>query len=310
MAVAFWFSLYSAVDGGLDSPLGIAPAAVPLAGWAGYLALRRKGGEQPGRDFALDGTIGLTLIAAALWTVLGEPERLGWRYWAERQDLIGFELFALGAACWLFGVGTIWRAKIGLLVLAIGSPPALNWLQERLAPPMAAFTAWAAHLAIGPLQLHFQSGTAANIFRGVSDAGVTYHIQIADACSGLASWVSILLTGIPAALYLGLGVAGTLGWLAAGLALASVANVFRIVVLLFTAQHMSPSFALGTIHPMLGAVLLFGVLLALLMCVEGEPLPPRLGWQLHPGKASLTGLMLVSLVGAGSEARLLPFADL
>src|SRR5579859_7410029 len=108
-AGAFWFSLWSAFSSGLDAPLGLAPAAVPLAAWAGYLALRRQQAPEPSRELAFDGTVAMVLIAAALWFVWGEPNTLGWQYWSERHDLLAFELFALGAACLTLGVSTVWR---------------------------------------------------------------------------------------------------------------------------------------------------------------------------------------------------------
>lgn len=307
---AFWFSLWSSATGGIDAPLGIAPAAVPLAAWAGYLSLRRQRAPEPAQELALDGPVGLVLVGAAMWFVVGEPSRLGWSYWAGRRDLMAFELFALGVACLTFGVATLWRAKVSLLVLVVGSPPVLIWLQEHLAPPLAAWTAGAAHLVAALLQLHFDPATAFNVFQGVSDAGAPYSIAIVDACSGLSSWISIILSGVPAALYLGLGLGGAAGWLIAGLVLSTLANIFRVVVLLFLAQHVSPDLALGTVHPILGTVLLFGVLLLLLLGIEAEPLPPHLDWRWIPDRKVLAAVGGMALIGAVGQFRLLPYRAL
>lgn len=310
VAAAFWFTLWSAVSSGIDSPLGIAPAAVPLAAWAGYLALRRQQAPVPVRDLALDGPVASVFIGAAVWLVWGAPGRLGWRYWSERHDLLAFELFALGTACLILGAATLWRARASILVLALGSPPVLTWLEEHVAPPLAGFSAWGAHLGAGLLQLHFQADTAFNVFQSVSDSGVPYFISIVDACSGLSSWISVVLTGIPAAIYLGLGPAGATVWLVSGLVLMSLANTLRIVTLLFLAQHVDPDLALGTVHPVLGTVLLFLVLLLMLLGIEGEPLPPRLGWQVNPGRALLMGIAMCGLAIGIGQFRLMPYSDL
>ncbi|HLG69964.1 MAG TPA: exosortase/archaeosortase family protein [Chloroflexota bacterium] len=310
VAAAFWFTLWRATTGGLDSPLGIAPAAVPLAAWAGYLALRRQQAAEPARELGLDGPVGLALMGLALWLVWAAPNQLGWRYWGERRDLLAFEAFALGVACFVLGVATTWRARPALLVLALGSPPVLIWLEEHLAPPLAGFTALAGHLAAGVLSLHFQADAAFNVFQGTADAGTPYYIAIVEACSGLSSWISVVLTGIPAALYLGLGMGGAVAWLLAGLVLATLANVLRIAVLLFLAQHAGPDLALGVVHPVLGTVLLFGVLLLLLLGVEGEPLPPRLGWKWEPDRWSLLAVGVLAVVSMAGQFGLTRFAQL
>ncbi|MHB8621479.1 MAG: exosortase/archaeosortase family protein, partial [Chloroflexota bacterium] len=310
VGVGFWLSLYSAARAGLDSVLGLAPAVVPLAVLSGWLAYRRdRSVAAPPREGFADAIAGLAPIAAALWLEWLGPSSLGWRFWAERRDLIAVELFALGAACWIFGLAAMWRMRAAILVLAIGSPMVLAWLQEHFAPPLALLTSGLARPVVTALGVHLAPTQDPTVFAGVSRAGGPYRIIIADVCSGLASWLSVILVGIPASLYLGLGGWRTAGWLAAGLVLATVANLARVVALLVVADRAGPRFALADVHPFLGLVLL-AVVFAVLFFVPRATSLPVASWELGVSRFGMVAVAIAALISAAGQTRLLPYQAL
>ena len=309
-AAAFWFTFSATAGNVAETPLGLSPAVIPLALIAGWLAYRRDSGTAPPRDGFLDITSGLLFAGLALWLVWAQPGQTGWAYWAERRDLVAAELFALGAACWLFGIATLWRLRPALLLLAAGSSPALLWLQDHLASPLALLTSDLARPLAVAAGAHFAADPDPTVFNGISTSGEAFRITVGDVCSGLSSWISVLLIGIPAALYFGMERRSLLKWAGAGLALATVANVLRVAVILVTATRFGASFAMGDVHPWLGIVCILVVFLALFLIPGKSPLPaPK--WAFAPATTpALVLLTLTSVAGAAGQSQLVPFQAL
>jgi exosortase/archaeosortase family protein len=307
----FWFSIASEASiAGLDSPLGLAVIGPPLALATAWLALRRRPARPPAKESFVDAASGVLLIGAGIFLVWAQPGPGGWDYWAQRYDLVGLDLFALGAACWLFGLAAVWRARAGVAVLLLCSPPVLIWLQAQVAPPLAVVTSDVARPLAAFLGTTYAPATDPAIFTSAWH-GLAYQITIGDVCSGLASGISVLLVGIPGSIYLGLGRARLLAWLAVGISAAIVANLLRVVVLLIAAQHFGPAFALGVLHPWLGAALLLLIFLGLFLIPHGIPLPAAPAALLGPvTRVAIAAVLVAALVGAGAQSRLLPYRDL
>jgi len=311
VVVGFWFTISSAaVIAGFDSVLGLAVTTAPLALLTGYLAYRRDPGGRPTRDGFIDGAAGLLCFAVAFWLLFIQPGHDGWDYWAQRRDLVALEVFGVGGALWLFGLAAVWRLRPALLVLALGSPPVLVYVQENLAPLLAIVTSVVARPLAQALGVHFQAADDPSSFVGMSVGGARFHIIIADVCSGLSAWFSVLLVGIPASKFLGLGLRRTVGWLAVGLALATIGNLVRVVVVLYSAWRWGSELALGTIHPYLGVAIIFVVFTVLFFLVRPSALP-RPKWGPVPiGSPVLAALLVVGLVAAIGDYGLVPFGRL
>ena len=311
VGLGFWFTIASsAVIAGFDSVLGLAVTTVPLALVTGYLAYRRDSGPEPTRDGFIDGAAGLLCLAVAFWLLFIQPGHDGWDYWAQRRDLVALELFGVAIALWLFGLAAVWRLRAALLVLVIGSPPALIYIQNNIAPVVAVVTSVVARPVTEALGVHFAAGDDPASFVGVSAAGGKFHIIIADVCSGLSAWVSVLLVGIPASRLFGLGWRKTIGWLAVGLVLATAGNLLRVVAVLYSAWRWGATVAVGTIHPYLGVAIIFCVFTILFFLVRPLPLT-RATWS--PGfirTPVLGAILAVSLVAAIGDYGLLPFGSL
>ena len=310
VGLAFWFSLASTVEAGLDSPMGLAPAGVPLALLAAVCAYRRDTRAAPSRDTFLDVIGGLVLAIAAIALVWSGPDA-GWSFWSDRLDLLALELFFVAAACWIFGLATVWRYRSGLLVLAIASPEVLGWLDSHLAPTLASITSVIARPGAELFGVRLSANTPATSFIGVNRLGQSYNIVIANVCSGINSWLSVVLVGIPAASYLGLERRRLAGWLAFGVCLAFLANLLRVVVLLVATDRLGVDFALGELHPLLGLVLISVVFLVLFFGTRRRRVPERPGWQARRLRvASVLLLFPFTMAGALGQVGLLPYASL
>gem|GEM_PF-4084419 len=309
MCVAFWFSLRTSVTANLDSPLALTPAVVPLVLVAGWLSWRRQPEIALQKLPAVDGLCGGLFIFAALWLIWVGPAQGSWRYWADRIDLVAMDLFALGSACWLFGTLSLLRAPVALLMLALGSPPVLARLQQFAAEPLALLTSYIArpvaiflHVPLAPTP----GPTVFSLYSNVSHESL--ELTISYACSGLNSWLSVVLIGVPAALYLGLSRRGTVAWLACGLLLATLGNAARVVLLLVTAQRLGINVAMNVLHPWLGTLLIVGVFVALLAPIKARPLPDQPpAFDIDPVPA--VALCILAVVFGAAQANLMPFAS-
>jgi len=119
----------------------------------------------------------------------------------------------------------------------------------------------------------------------------------------------VLLIGIPAALYFGFRPARAAAWMGLGLGLATLANLVRVVTLLVLSQRIGPQIALGTVHPILGMLLMlvvFGLLFGLSRCA---PLP-RVSWSPAAPRNAFFALGMAALLAMGAQWRLLQFGEL
>ena len=213
--------------------------------------------------FSSRGT-GARLLATSGWLIWFAPAQDGWYFWSRRLDLLAAGLFALGVAVLMWGVQTLWWHRLAGLSALLAWPDPLARLQTLIATPLALATAVLARplaTLAGANLAPVPDGANPAVFSGADPQAWT--ILIGDVCSGLNAGLAVALVCLPAAVWLGLGWRRALPWATGGVLLALLSNAIRVTTLLVVADHAGPAFALGTVHPVLGAILL-AVVFALL----------------------------------------------
>jgi exosortase/archaeosortase family protein len=282
-AAAFWRSVLSLAPLlGVEQAAGLTPALPLLAVWLAAATVRaraRAGRPQVGvREGALDGPAAAVMLGIAGWLLWRAPVEDGWYFWAHRLDLLAAALFALGIAVLLWGVQTLIWHRLAVLYALLLWPEPLVRLQELVAEPLALLTALLARpLAVAAgVRLANELGTAGDPTVFISAGPSRWTIVVGDVCSGLNAGLAVALVCLPAAAWLRLPLRRALPWIGVGISLALLSNLLRVVALLFTADRYGTAVAMGTVHPVLGAVLLAGVFGVLwwLAPVPAEPAAP------------------------------------
>jgi len=323
VAAAFWRSTEAVLPlVALDQPVGLTPAMPFLAVWVAISTTRarqRAGLPTVGqRESVVDAPVAVALLGAAAWLIWQAPQSQGWYFWSSRLDLLAAGLFALGLAVLFWGVQTLLWHKLTCLYVLLLWPEPLVRIQTLVAPPLATLTAVAvrqlagtAHLALAPV------GADPTVFASATEPGWVF--VIGDACAGLNAALTVLLLAAPIALHLSLSRSRIISWLSAGVALAVLSNVVRILLVFIVAQAADPEFAMGVVHPVLGAILLVVVLgcwwwLALRwgprFAAPSLPIPASTGHWLRSSAPALVAAVALSLVFAVGSAGLGTFEPL
>jgi exosortase/archaeosortase family protein len=262
--VAFWRSAESMWPLiALDQSVGLAPALPFLAVWLAVSTNRRRvAAGQPligQREVVVDVPVAAAVLGGAAWLVWRAPRDQGWYFWSSRLDLLAAALFAVGVAVLLWGVQTVLWHRWAWAYALLTWPEPLARVQSVVAAPLGALTASAVrplanmvHVALAPV------GSDPSVFASAAEPGWVF--VVGDACSGLNAGLTVGLLAVPVAAHLGIRRRHAFGWLIAGVTLALASNVVRILMVLFAAQSYGPEVALGSIHPVLGAILLLLVL--------------------------------------------------
>jgi exosortase/archaeosortase family protein len=308
--VAFWRSFVATAPLlGVDSPAGLIPVVPLLALWLATVSTRRRlraGLPLTGaREGVIDVPVAAALLGSAAWLVWRAPEEHGWYFWSERQDLLAAALFAVGLAVVLWGVQTVvWHKWVVLYAFLIW-PAALVWLQEVIATPLAAWSALLARpLALAAGAQLAPVGGDPRLFAGVG--AFPFALLVGDVCAGLNAAVTVALVSVPGAVQLGLPWRRAVPWALGGVLLALAGNVLRVAVLVAAADRFGPAVALGTVHPVLGALLLTAVFGVLWVCALVLAVPRRGG--ATPGGGAGRGaiapasLRTICLVAAATAA--------
>jgi exosortase/archaeosortase family protein len=239
----------------IDSPLaylGLVPAGAVLIA---VVRSRRRPDEPDIEDRQLDLIVGLPLLGAAVAGQVLLHARLGDAYWLLRLDLLVLPVFAAGAVALLLGVRTMWRIRLGLVLLALAWP--LPWTQmlALVQNHVSELTTGAAALLATPLGLATQAAGSDGSLFSVDHDGAVVRLSVASACAGLNGAVSYLVVGtVLTGLTTGPATRKVL-WLAVGTALAWALNLGRILLLFFVAGRWGLTVAMDVLHPVLGLLL-------------------------------------------------------
>jgi exosortase/archaeosortase family protein len=201
----------------------------------------------------------------------------------------------------VWGVQTVWWHRLAAVYAVLVWPDPLARLQDLVATPLALMTAVLARpLATlsGANLAPVPDGGNLAVFSGAAPQSWT--ILVGDVCSGLNAGLAVALVCLPAAVWLGLTWRRALPWLAGGVLLALLSNVVRVTTLFVVANHAGPEFALGTVHPVLGAILLAIVFAALWLVAPGPVAKRRLS----------SSERIIPPLGKGSALRLAAIAAL
>ena len=207
--------------------------------------------------------LGLLLCAGALLTfVVG---RAGAELFLQRSSLV---LLLLGLTLWLWG-WPVFGVALGPLAFLWFMVPLPYLIYDAIAFPLKLFAARVATESLFYLGVPvFREG---NIIHLASQT-----LEVADACSGIRSLVSLVALGVVYAYFAEPVLWKRLAIVVSTMPIAIAANVFRVAGTGLLAHHVGPEAAAGFFHTFSGwlvfvvaFVLLFGVGAAL------RWLPPR-----------------------------------
>jgi exosortase/archaeosortase family protein len=258
---AYYYSLATLVRGlGLDTPLGYL-GLVPLISLI-LMATRALAphAELDIHDRYSDYIIGVSLLMAALGTLVIVPIRLSTFYWQWRFDLLSLPFFVGGTISIVFGLRALWRVRLGVLFLFLAWPlPYIVLINGQL----QAFTNLTLGLVRGilrvvPLAQPLASSDGSLFW--VPASGSAFAVSVSSAGSGLNGMVGFLLVAAAFASLVRGRLLAKVAWLASGLSLIWVLDIARILTI-FTAGHtFGERFALQVLHPAMAIVFNLGVL--------------------------------------------------
>lgn len=303
---AFWRSFASLVPLlGVENPAGLSPVVPVVVTWLAAAAVRqRMRAGLPVRGPADEGIVDIPVAALLLgisgWLVWQAPAAHGWYYWSYRIDLLAAALFALGTSVLLFGLQTVLYYKgVALATLLIWPEPLIR-LQGIIAPPLAVFAAsvarpitllLGANLAPNGGDPRLFIGTGANAFR----------LLVADVCSASSANVAVPMMTVPAAAHFGISWRKAIPWMLLGFGLMIAGNIARIVSIILTAERAGTDVAMGTVHPVAGAIVLAIVFFILWIVMPGGRAAPAAVRKVVTITPRLA-ILLVALVGCFSVA--------
>ncbi|MEP6697439.1 MAG: archaeosortase/exosortase family protein [Pseudonocardiales bacterium] len=266
--LAFHYSMTTLVGAlSLDTPLayvGLVPfvaLAIAIPRWRGQHS------EPSIHDRQLDFIVGIPLLLAALILPVMLNDRLQATFWTLRVDLLALPLFVAGTLALTYGVRAAWRVRLPLLFLLLCWPVPFIALLARTQPPVTAATTAVVARVVQPLHIAALVDTAGDsLFRVIGPDGKPFEVSLASACSGLNGTVGFLLVGAGLACVARGGRLPKALWLVAGLVLAWLLNIVRIMAILIVGQHYGSDVAINFLHPVLGLVL-FAVVVLVMMAV-------------------------------------------
>jgi exosortase/archaeosortase family protein len=296
----------------VESPLAyaaLAPVLVLVLAAMGVRDAPAGSAVLPLRDG--DKVCGGVLLAMAVAVAWRGPTLFGFASAPWRVSLASLPFFLAGASWLLFGGRVTWWIRHGLVFAALAAPVWYVWAVTPLLS-IATDLTWR---AVEPL---------ANLIGArTTDASGTGLVAIGDqvaavsaVCSGASSMVAWLIVGGALLTRLHGPSRRRWAWLAAGVALAWLVNVIRILVVVAIGRHVSATVALGWVHPVAGLVAIVVVCVAMLGVArrfgvrpvrgEGAAVVDRLAavvpdtWRGAGLVVAATAVVLAVFVGAGA----------
>jgi exosortase/archaeosortase family protein len=296
--IAFWRSFTSIAPLlGVENPSGLTPLVPIAVAWFAAAAVRRRARAglpiRGSTDEAIvDIPIAALLLGVAAWLVWKAPEQYGWYYWTYRLDLLAVPFFILGTAVLLWGLQTVLFYRGVALSLFLIWPEPLLRLQNAVAPVLAILSAALARpladalgaqlAAVGPDPRLFV-GSGPNAFR----------LLVADVCSSSSASLIVPLFAAPAVHHFGIPFRRALPWIAGGVSLMLVGNVLRIAALVVTADRAGAGYAMGTVHPIAGMIVLAVVFFVLWLAMPQGTTAAQ-NAVTHPAFAAVSGRLVIS----------------
>lgn len=254
-AGAYYYSLATLVRGvTADSPLaylGLVPFIVLALAVARGLAPR----DEPDiNDRHVDYIIGLPLLLVALAAVLVLPLQQSTFFWLWRIDLLSLPFFVAGAISLVFGIRALWQLRLPVAFLFLAWPVPFSTVLTGLLDASTALTTTTVSAITRVLPLaQVVPGYDGSVF-SVDNAGQTFLIAIASACSGVNGVIGFLLIGVA----FGVLVRGDLLrksiWLIGGMVLVWLINLGRILLIFAVGRAWGEAVAIDWVHPIVGLV--------------------------------------------------------
>ncbi|MFN2582103.1 MAG: DUF4328 domain-containing protein [Candidatus Dormibacteria bacterium] len=267
--IAYHFTLASMFDFlRLDTPLAYLPL-LPLfcVGIAVVTWRRYANAPRPIQDRQIDFLVGIPMVVVALLFITLAPVIASTYYWTDRADVLSLALFAAGATIIGYGITWFWRMKASFLFLVLMWPAlylhVLPSLMQKFADGTNAALAQIVHVLPLGVTLGGQPGLLV-----VNQAhAAPLQISVGSACSGANSVLGFALIGGAIMTTLGGGKGRKLLWWTAGMVLAFIFNIFRLVSILALASWGHPSLALGGYHAVIGLILFAIVVMVMLFAL-------------------------------------------
>ena len=237
-----------------DTPLAYL-SLVPLIALAlAFQRVRDARSEPAIHDREVDYIVGLPLLFASLAINLLLPVQLSTMFWVWRVDLLALPLFVAGSMALLFGVRSLWRARLGIIFLFLAWPLPYTMLVMRQLQHFtdATLAGVKAVLGVWPIARPL-SGSGGSLFL-VQHGAESFQVSVASACSGVNGLVGYALVGIAFVAIVKGPIWRKLAWLGVGLLLIWLLNVARIILIFAVGKEWGESVALDALHPYLGLV--------------------------------------------------------
>ena len=268
VVLAYNYSLSTLLRGiSLQTPLAYL-ALVPLIALAlAWMRLAREPVPLPIHDRQVDYIVGASLLIVACAIALLAPATMSTTFWLNRYDLLGLPFFVSGLVALLYGVRRLWALKgpIAFLLLAWPvpyAPLAGDWMRASTDVTVAVVNRLSGVIptasAVPGDDALFLIGTGARSFV----------LSIGTACSGVNSVVGFFLVGGALAYAVRGPVLRRAAWLAGGLLLIWLLNVFRIEAIFLVGSLLGQAAALDVLHPVAGLIVFNLGVLAMLLSTD------------------------------------------
>lgn len=235
-------------------------------------------------DREINFLLGLGLLALAGFILVAGPTLWPFSFIGADAGLLVWPFWVLGVAWLLFGVGVTKPLAWPLAYFLLAWPPLFTVVVAR---SQTALTTTAVQIigAIGA-HLHWMHAVPPVGTYLIAHGATQVPVYISSACSGADSLLAVIII-LPILLTQFIGPAWRKFWLVVAAAvLAVLLNLLRLLLLILSVHLQGPAFALGVLHPVLGLLLFF--LLVVLLAV----LAVRVGLAPARGDGSLRQLAL------------------
>lgn len=265
---AYHYSLLSLTQSlGLESPLAYVGLTPLIAAVLAILQARKAPVGPPIHDRQLDYIIGIPLLAAALVLNVVFPRQLSAMFWVWRIDLLSLPLFVAGSASCLFGVRAMWRQRLAIGFLFLAWPFPYQVLLFRFLDGFTRITqdALKLMLTIVPVARSISSADG-SLFEVLNKT--PFPVSVVSACSGVNGMVGFILVGAAFAALVRGPRLRKMVWLIGGLFVLWVANLGRILFILYAGKRWGQDVAIGFFHPFIGLLTFNAGIVAMLLALR------------------------------------------
>lgn len=207
--------------------------------------------------------LGLTLlVASGLWLTLG---KVYWPVFFFRSDaaLLAWPVWSLGLAWVLFGISASKSLLRPLTYLFLVWPPIYEGILTVVNPPLESL-AVSSMSAFSSSVSWMRPDSVFGVF-DVTTAKVTVPVFVSQACSGSDSVLALLILFPITLIFFRIPLPRQVLLIIFGSLLAFAANLLRIFLIILALHIFGYSFAFNVLHPILGAVMFFALVLILLL---------------------------------------------